>query len=127
MAWVTRGNRRYYYQSIRVGRRITKVYLGSGPEADQAAAAVEQRRAEHAAQAETLHREQQAHADAAAPLTELCHLSDLLMRATLISQGYHQHSRGEWSRRRQAKHQEPLPHPDLPTRAEGDPRTSQPG
>src|SRR5262249_49496293 len=121
MAWANRGNRRCYYQSIRVGRRITKVYLGSGPEADQAAAAVVQRRAEHAAQAETLRLEQHAHADAVAPLKELSHLTDLLMKATLISQGYHQHSRGEWRRRRHAKHQEPHVHPDLPARAEGDP------
>jgi hypothetical protein len=33
-------------------------------------------------------------------LVELCGQSDMLVRATLVVAGYHQHARGEWRRKR---------------------------
>ena len=100
MAWVSRGSRKYYYQSTRVGGVPTRKYLGSGPEAEKAAAEVERSRTEKAAEAAALHAEEQNHAAATAPLDDLCQLTDLLLRATLTSLGFHQHARGAWRRRR---------------------------
>ncbi|MGD9893490.1 MAG: hypothetical protein AB7R89_17845 [Dehalococcoidia bacterium] len=37
---------------------------------------------------------------AEATLAALCETTDLLVRAALLSAGYHQHHRGEWRRRR---------------------------
>ena len=103
MAWLVRNDRRYFYRSVRVGGRVTRQYLGSGPEAEEAAAAIERRRADRAAQAELLRQEEETHAAAIAPLEELCDATDGLVRAALTNQGYHQHDRGEWRRRRYAK------------------------
>jgi hypothetical protein len=112
MAWVQRGRKRYFYRTVRHGRRTTLVYLGSGAAAEEAAADIERRRAERQAQAAALRADAQRHADATAPLDELCTLSDLVMRATLIGRGFHQHSQGQWRRRKHG-------HRDEPTEGEG--------
>jgi hypothetical protein len=102
MAWAVRGKRRYYYRSIRVGGRMTTRYLGSGLAADAEASAVEHRHAERAARAQAAQAEQQRYTAAAAPLDGLCRLTDLLLKAALLGEGYHQHDRGAWRRRRHA-------------------------
>jgi len=101
MPWITRGEKRYYYESVRVGGRPVRRYVGHGAEAERAAAAAQQRRAEQAAQADARRAAQARYAAAVAPLDEMCRLTDLLLRATLAGQGYHQHHRGLWRRRRQ--------------------------
>ena len=45
MAWVRRGRKLYYYRTRRVGGRVLREYLGSGPEAELAAALDSARRA----------------------------------------------------------------------------------
>ena len=44
MAWERRGSRSYYYRSVREGDRVRKVYVGTGPTAEQAAEADRRRR-----------------------------------------------------------------------------------
>jgi len=100
MPWSKRGNKRYFYQSRRVDGRVTRKYCGTGPAADKAAAEIERRKNERAAQAKVLRAETQRHAAATAPLDELFELIDLLAGATLVSAGYHRHARGEWRHRR---------------------------
>src|SRR5262249_48473439 len=105
MAWDRRGNRRYFYRSIRTKGRVFRQYVGMGEPAAKAAAEIEGRRARQRALAESLRSESQRHAAALAPLDELCHLTDVLTKATLISHGYHQHSRGAWRRKRNGRDQ----------------------
>ena len=100
MAWVTRGEKSYYYASVRVGGRPTKVYRGSGAEAEQAAAGVERRKAERAEQAERLRLEGQRHQAADHVLATLCDQADALLAAALTAAGYHRHDRGSWRRKR---------------------------
>src|SRR6516165_8249637 len=119
MAWVQRGRKRYFYRTVRRGRRTKLVYLGSGAAAEEAAADIERRRAERQAQAAALRADALRHAAATAPLDELCALSDLVMRATLIGRGFHQHCQGQWRRRRHASHDEPAEGEGLPGGSEG--------
>jgi hypothetical protein len=100
MPWATRGDKRYFYESARTGGKVVRRYVGHGPPAERAAAEVQQRRADRAEQAAALRAEQQRHAAAVAPLLELVGLTDLVMKATLISAGFHLHSRCTWRRKR---------------------------
>jgi hypothetical protein len=104
MPWVVRGDRKYFYQSARVGGRRTKTYLGSGPLAEEVAAAIDRRRRERAWERAQVLADEQRHALAVAPLEELCQLTDLLMKAALVNAGFHQHARHAWRRRRHAEH-----------------------
>jgi hypothetical protein len=101
MAYEIRGgSRRYYTRSFRANGKVRREYIGGGVKGELAAKADAERRAARQAQAEALRAEGQRHAAAVGPLDELARLTDLLMRATLIELGYHQHARGEWRRRR---------------------------
>ena len=46
MAWEKRRNKVYFYRSVRHGEKVLKVYLGAGPDAEQAADAGRGRRQE---------------------------------------------------------------------------------
>src|SRR5688572_19518966 len=106
MGWMTRGSRRYYYTSERVNGRPVRRYLGSGPDAQEAEAALEGRRRERAEQAGRLLGDADAHATAITPLLELVTLTDLLLKAALAAAGYHRHDRGAWRRKRHGKDQD---------------------
>jgi hypothetical protein len=103
MGWDKKGKAGpYYYRSRKVDGRVTKEYLGRGPDADEAAAVDEEarvrRRAHQSTRAETM-----ARVAAATQLT--CDLSvcvDLIVRAKLLLSGFYFH-RGEY-RRRRARH-----------------------
>ena len=90
----------YYYRSRRAGRRVLKEYVGAGRLAELAAAVDARERAERRA-AEDAERAAMRRMDAAdAEVDDLCHRVELLVRATLLAAGYHQHDRGAWRRRR---------------------------
>jgi hypothetical protein len=115
MGWETRRDRgRYYTRTTRVGGRFVRTYLGTGAEAEQAAAEDDRRRA----RAETLRLEEERRASLLGPLEAFYRLVTLLTEAALVRQGFTKHG-GEWRRRR-------VPHDDgggesLPGRAEGHP------
>ena len=105
MGWETRrGRSRYYTRSRTVGGRTLREYVGGGLIGEQAAAADAQQRAERAARRLAQQTDQAAWEAADAPVRQLGRLLDLLVRAHLVSGGYHRHG-GEWSRRRRG-------HPD---------------
>jgi transcription elongation GreA/GreB family factor len=80
---------------------VIREYVGGGEKGQAAAAADAERRREEAAAKKSL-REQQAQLDAAdGQLAALSRTCDLMMRATLMAAGLHQHDRGLWRRRRQ--------------------------
>jgi hypothetical protein len=94
---------RYYTKSRKVNGRVVREYVGAG------------RVAELAAQLDALDRDQrESDADArravraeldalAEKLSDLNERCELLIRATLVLAGYHQHKRGEWRKRRVRK------------------------
>jgi len=100
MGWETRkGRGRYYTRSRREAGRVVREYVGTGDVAellaDLDALGREERR-----QAEEEYRDECARLGAAdGALCRLCDTSDLLVRASLVAGGYHQHKR-EWRRRR---------------------------
>jgi hypothetical protein len=100
MAWVKHGNRKYFYRSVWSDGQRKYLYLGSGPAAEQAAEEIERRKNERTACAEELARVNEINTAAIDPLEKLCRFSDLLMRSTLIREGYHQHARGQWRKKR---------------------------
>ena len=102
MAWESRGGekaKRFYYRSKRIGNRVCKVYLGSGGVAAKAAAKDAAVKGRRAAEKTEL-------ADYRAALEGVLQLTEelkrgvyMLMEATLLSRGFHQH-RGQWRRYR---------------------------
>ena len=107
MSWQRRDQRHYYSRSYRVDGRIVREYVGGGAAGEQAAAADAQRRAQRQAAAAALRAEQDRWDEATSTLQDLCHLSDLLVRAALLAAGYHQHARGVWRRKRHVHDHEP--------------------
>jgi hypothetical protein len=100
VGWEKRRNGFYFYTASRVGGRVVKHYVGSGPVAAAAAelAAIDrQRRADDRAAFEHERRETAA---IDARLDELNELADLVARAALVAAGYRRHHRGEWRRKR---------------------------
>src|SRR5262245_24999677 len=104
MPWSFKGGRTYFYESIRVDGRPVKRYAGTGAAAERKAAEVETRKASRAQQAAAARDERNRQAEAAQPLDEMCQITDLLLKATLIGHGFHQHARGAWRRRRHDHH-----------------------
>ena len=125
MAWITRGTRRYYYRSVRVNGRPTRQYVGNGPPAEAAAAEVARRKTVLQEFADQRRSDHELYVAALAPLLEFEQLTDLLTKAALISNGYHQHARGAWRRRRDYSN-DPRPE-DLSGGVEDSSRTSQSG
>jgi hypothetical protein len=101
MGWERRGNRgrQFYYRSARIAGRPCKLYMGHGPDAcaqaERDAEARDRRRAEQQA----LRGEQAGVAAADLAFEQARGLAELLMRATLVLNGFHQH-RWQWRRRR---------------------------
>jgi len=90
---------RYFYRSVRVDGRPRKVYLGNGPAARAQARLDQARRRERHDAREALRAEQARLAAAEVALDGFRLLTGLLLRATLLLGGLHEH-RGEWRRRR---------------------------
>src|SRR5438132_1121731 len=100
MSWEVRGNRRYYRRKRRIDGRMVKVYVGTGPMAEREAELDAQRRAKREAEREAARAAEACCNEALTPVEEVTKLIDLLMRATLISEGHYQHDRGAWRTRR---------------------------
>ena len=99
MSWDQRGQRRYFYRHQRVNGQPRRVYVGTGPAADLAAAADAVLRLQQEIESREQQAEQARHEEALAPLLELCEGTDGLMEATLLVAGFHQHAHGAWRRR----------------------------
>ena len=102
MSWEERRGRRYYYRKRREGQRVISEYVGTGDIAEFEAAG--QARVQRA-----LVKVRAARAEServAKVLDELEALTEALMHATLIVEGYHSH-RGEWRKKRHGKQAKP--------------------
>jgi hypothetical protein len=115
MGWERRGGHAYFYRTVRVNGRLSREYYGRGPEAARAAAVQALRRAARQAAAEARRVEGERWAavvEAARPLDDL---AALLVSASLVAAGYHQHQR-TWRKR---SHGRPDPAPGRGGRADG--------
>jgi hypothetical protein len=100
MGWEQRGNRSYYYRSVRSGRRVIKEYAGGGLMGVLAEDIEVEQREKRTDEADRRRRERAKWAALEQPARELDDLADLLTAATLTMAGFHRHDRGEWRRRR---------------------------
>jgi hypothetical protein len=92
MAWERRQRgtgRRYYYRSRRVRGRVVKEYVGTGPEAELAAAADAQARAERHADRDRVRNAASKLAPAEATIREMDEAMIWLTHAALYATGYH--------------------------------------
>jgi hypothetical protein len=85
----------YFYLSKRIDGRPTKVYVGAGPAARQAAREVEDRRRRRLAERDARLLEEARLAAADQALRELTAAARLLARAALLMAGFHDY-RGQW-------------------------------
>ncbi len=102
MAWVLRKNNRYYYRSIRRGRTVRRIYVGSNRQAAKPADEDDARRNQRLEAARMF----RAHHTQRLRLEETV---EQLHRATtdwadlvMALAGYHRHDRGGWRKRRAA-------------------------
>src|SRR4051794_33134515 len=98
MGWQVRGRRRYYTRSRKVNGRVKREYVGCGAEAELAAALDAARRSAREAQRKAARAERARLAGADSLVLSFCELAELLMRASLLTSGCHQHARGRWRR-----------------------------
>jgi hypothetical protein len=100
MFWVYSNGRRYLYETRREGGRVRKKYLGTGPLAEELMARAQEIRATLTTVAKVNAAEDDAWAEAERVSDEMAVELDLLVRSALVGAGFHQHSRGEWRKRR---------------------------
>jgi hypothetical protein len=89
----------YYYQSVRDGEKVRKVYGGSGELARIAYEREIMNRAARQHERQESAKELEGLEALAAPALELSEAAEILVRANLIDAGYHRH-KGEWRRAR---------------------------
>jgi hypothetical protein len=87
---------------VRIGKRVTQVYVGRGRAGEVAAAAVALRRRQREAAARELAAEEAGLREVEASVLEAGAWATVLARVELVVRGYHQHDRGEWRKRRRA-------------------------
>ena len=97
MALEKRNGKLYYYRSVREGERVCKVYLGAGDLARIARDEELMSRALKVAERERQRKEVERLEVLAAPVAELCEISEIIARAHLVAAGCHRH-KGEWRR-----------------------------
>src|SRR5262245_17308435 len=103
MSWQPRTYGVYYYRSVRVGGRVRTLYFGGGAAGEFAAAVDQLAKLERLEERERLRAYLGRERRAEEALDRLGEAARLLAHAALLAAGYHQHSRGEWRKRRVRK------------------------
>ena len=103
MTWEQRGKKLYFYHSTWRDGRSVRTYFGTGEAGELAATAESLQRVQREKEARQWRQEQERREAAESLLVELIERSDVLVRATLVVAGYHQHDRGAWRRTRERK------------------------
>ena len=94
---------KYYTRSRKVNGRVVRQYVGGGVVGQMAAQMDADKRARREAEKEVAAeiREEAEWSDE--DLAAVDRLADTLVRAALVAAGCHQHHRGEWRRKREAR------------------------
>jgi|SRR5215207_4144826 len=101
MPWEKRERGGFYYtRTKKVNGKVVREYVGGGILGELAARldALERNQQKEEAAAWKEEREQMEALEA--PVEELCEAAETLAKAALVADGYHQHKRGEWRKRR---------------------------
>jgi hypothetical protein len=99
MSWHSNGRTApAYYQHVRQGDRVRRVYIGRGEDAHRLAREVEQRCQARFANREAIQQELSQVAAAEQHLYDLRNLANLLVKAVLLTANCYQHH-GQWRRR----------------------------
>jgi len=93
----------YYYRHVRINGRPVRVYVGTGPDAEKAAAEDAKRIAERRACEEQRQATEAAWDSTREALDKLGTSLDLLTSAVLVAAGFYRHDRGLWRRRRNGR------------------------
>ena len=93
----------YYTRSKKVGGRVVREYIGGGILGHIAALQDAQERRGREEEA-ALQKEERVRLEALIdPVDQLCEVTEILYRATLLAAGFRRHQRGEWRRKREHK------------------------
>ena len=84
MAWERRGNKRYFYKSVRVGGKVKKIYFGVGPVAVAAAEGMKVARLARERRKESMRMQREQYQQADAMLVELADELDLLLAGEFL-------------------------------------------
>ncbi len=99
MAWEDRKGKSYYYSAQRIEGRVQKLYLGRDPMAGRMASAEASERRRRREQMEAWRARRERLEALMALIGELCEAVEVLTRAHLLANGYHE-AKGQWRRRR---------------------------
>jgi hypothetical protein len=100
MSWESHRGRPRYTRSFRRHGRIVRQYVGSGPIAEFVARSDRLARAARERQRQAAKEERTRWEQTRATTRALEQLTDLLVTAALMADGYHRHDRGAWRKRR---------------------------
>ncbi len=87
MTWEWRGDTTFFYHPRRIGGRVVKVYLGSGPQAQLAADLIVEVRERRAALVQALKQEQEHWGSMGVMMGRLDRACDVMERAALLAEG----------------------------------------
>ena len=99
MAWQQRGKCRYFYRAARVNGKVKTTYAGAGLAGVPAAMEVEERKLRRQRDRERIQEVQAEFRPLFQTLDEFSRELDRLLRAMLLTAGFHQHHRSDWRRR----------------------------
>jgi hypothetical protein len=99
MPWETRRKGRFYYRSRRENGRPIKQYLGRGPAAARAAAAIETKAAERLAEQKAIAEFTNQMEPGDRALDGVDRYLEMLTEGTLLASGYREH-KGSWRKTR---------------------------
>jgi hypothetical protein len=105
MAWDNRRRGRYYYQSIRIGKRVVRRYIGTGPLAEFVAEKDAEARANRLAAAEACECLKSHLGELDGTMEQHRQLIDLVTSGVLMVAGYHRPPRRTCWRKRYGRRQ----------------------
>ncbi len=101
MSWENRGNRRYYYRRRKVGGKVVSEYLGRGYSAELMQMLDEHERQERQDRRQAWQAIKDDEERLDAQLDEVTKAVNAYAGAVLLVNGYRQHKRGKWRKKRE--------------------------
>lgn len=113
MAWEQRGKQRYYYRKVRVGKRVSSVYLGRDDFAEMLALGAEEKQFIADTEGALVRASRQLMLDINHQLGSEARLLDTILAALLQASGFHQH-KGQWRLHMSKKKKITIKEPNIP-------------